>query len=198
MDLWRTWLGYDLPWASTGITDDEFFFLTNLCGTMTVEGQRTHMRDFFPRFVTEVGRDIRRFTKAKVDTWDLRHPWMKKRLVRMADVLSQRDQDMATYTNNLRRLEKSATVVDPMPAFDAIARDHRASGKKTLSIFIRDCVLGNSFPIDSRVQRMLDRYGLPTNERRLVSACLALNHNPRNVARLFYDAGGDDPFFIKR
>lgn len=29
-------------------------------------------------------------------------------------------------------------------------------------------------------------------------AALALNLNPRNVARLFYDAGGDGTFFTQR
>jgi hypothetical protein len=194
---WRHWLGKDLPWAGPGITDDEFFFLSTLCGTMTLDGQRTHMRRFFPSFVTEVGRDIRRFTKAVLDPWRLRSPWMKTRLVRMAEVLAQRDQDMAAYTNNLRRLEASATPTDPMPAFDTLVRDHRGGGQKTLSIFIRDCVLGNSFPIDSRVSNILNRYELPSDERCLVSAALSLGLNPRNVERLFYDAGGDGTFFTQ-
>jgi len=194
---WRAWLGDDLPWMGSGVSDDEFFFLSTLCGTMTVDGQRTHMRRFFPFFVAEAGRDVRSFTRAMLGPWRLRSPWMKTRLVRMAGILERRRQDMATYTNNLRRLEASATPSNPMPAFSAIVRDHGSGGPKTLSIFVRDCVPGNCFPTDSRVSSVLDRYELPHDELVLVKAALELKLNPRNVARLFYDAGGQGNFFTE-
>ena len=192
---WRSWLGDDLPWKSSSVSDDEFFFLSTLCGTMTVDGQRTHMRRFFPSFVAEAGRDVRSFTRAMLEPWRLRSPWMKTRLLRMAGILDQRRQDMAAYTNNLRRLEAAATSSNPMPAFSAIVRDHGGGGPKTLSIFVRDCVPGNCFPIDSRVSGVLDLYELPHDELVLVKAALQLGLNPRNVARLFYDAGGQGTFF---
>jgi len=115
----------------------------------------------------------------------------------MTEVLIQGNQTMTAYTDNLRRLEKNATPSDSMPAFDALIRDHGGGGQKTLSIFVRDCVLGNSFPIDSRVTNILQQYQLPADERRLVSAALALDLNARNVARLFYDAGGHGTFFTQ-
>jgi hypothetical protein len=65
---------------------------------------------------------------------------------------------------------------------------HAATGWKTLSVFVRDCVGGNCFPIDSRVQKELDRYGLPNDERTLVRLALELDRNPRQVARMFYQA----------
>lgn len=192
---WRSWLGNDLPWKGSGVSDDEFFFLSTLCGTMTVDGQRTHMRQFFPSFVAEAGRDVRSFTRAMLEPWRLRSPWMKARLLRMAWILEQRRQDMAAYTNNLRRLEAAATSSNPTPAFSAIVRDHGTAGPKTLSIFVRDCVPGNCFPIDSRVSSVLNLYELPHDELLLVKAALELGFNPRNVARLFYDAGGQGTFF---
>jgi hypothetical protein len=98
---------------------------------------------------------------------------------------------MADYVNHLRLLERSATPDNPMPALDTIIADHRATGWKTLSVFVRDCVGGNSFPIDSRVARELDRRGLPQDERALVGLSLALEHNPRQIARMFFAAGGE-------
>lgn len=77
-----------------------------------------------------------------------------------------------------------------MPALDAVIADHRAIGWKTLSVFVRDCVGGNSFPIDSRVAKELDRWGLPQDERRLVGLSLEINRNPRHIARMFFAAGG--------
>jgi hypothetical protein len=79
-----------------------------------------------------------------------------------------------------------------MPALDTIIRDHRASGWKTLSVFVRDCVKCNSFPIDSRVEKELKKRALPVDEGALVRLALALERNPRVVARVFYKAGGED------
>jgi hypothetical protein len=81
-----------------------------------------------------------------------------------------------------------------MPALDAIVADHRATGWKTLSVFVRDCVGGNCFPIDTRVKKELARHGLTLderNERLLVSLSLAMGRNPRQVNRMFYAAGGE-------
>ncbi len=78
-----------------------------------------------------------------------------------------------------------------MPALDALIRDHRATGWKTLSVFVRDCVGGNSFPIDSRVEKALRRHDLPVDERQLIRLTIAAGRNPRVVARMFYAAGGE-------
>src|SRR4029079_9834931 len=86
-------------------------------------------------------------TPAMVRDWKLRSTWMKTRLCRMASILSDRQMSMADYVNSLRRLEREANPENPMPALDAIVADHKASGWKTLSVFVRDCVGGNCFPI---------------------------------------------------
>jgi hypothetical protein len=98
---------------------------------------------------------------------------------------------MTEYVDYLKELETSATPRDPMRALDSIVKDLRATSKKTLSVFVRDCVGGNCFPIDSRVDKELDRHGLPVNERLLVSLSQAINRNPRQVARMYYEAGGE-------
>ncbi|HET7094437.1 MAG TPA: hypothetical protein VFI22_13185, partial [Thermomicrobiales bacterium] len=52
----RAWLDGDdapLPWAGSGVTSDEWFFITTLYGEMNLAGQRKHIRTFFPRFVQE-------------------------------------------------------------------------------------------------------------------------------------------------
>jgi hypothetical protein len=191
----RQWLdGADapLPWAyADGITPDEWFFITTLYGEMTLEGQRSHIRKYFPSlFVQAARRDSRNFVPEMAEYTGLRSAWMSQRLSRMADILRRRGQSMIEYTQDLRRFESSTTPTNPMPALDAIVRDHRAGGWKTLSVFVRDCVGGNCFPIDSRVQKELERHHLPADERHLVSLALAMGRNPRQVARMFYQAGG--------
>jgi hypothetical protein len=108
----------------------------------------------------------------------------------MAEVLHGRGLMMSDYVASLREIERRATPDDPMPALASIMRDHRAGEGKTLSVFIRDCVKGNCFPIDSRVAKQLDTYSLPVNERSLVSLCLGMELNPRKTARIFYQAAG--------
>ena len=97
---------------------------------------------------------------------------------------------MEEYTAGLRRLENGATPANPEPALEAIIRDHQATGWKTLSVFVRDCVGGHSFPIDSRVEKELNRWGLPVDERKLISLSLEIGRDPKKLARMFYVAGG--------
>ena len=190
------WLdgGAPLDWAGPGVTPDEWFFITTLYGEMTLDGQRTHIRTFFPRFVELAQRDMRNFTPALTADWKLRSGWMKQRLTRMANILNERHLTMTEYVSNLKELEQQAMARNPVPALDAIIADHRATGWKTLSVFVRDCVGGNCFPIDSCVKKELAQRGLPNDERDerlLVSLSLATGRNPRQIARMFYAAGGE-------
>jgi hypothetical protein len=189
----RGWLdeANTLPWAGEGVTSDEWFFITTLYGEMTMDGQRTHIRTFFPLYVQLAQGDMRNVTPEMVNSWRLRSGWMKSRLLRMAQILNDRAISMEEYVDRLRAIERGATAENPMPALDAIIADHRATGWKTLSVFVRDCVGGNCFPIDSRVAKELARRGLPEDERALVGLSLAVNRNPRQVARMFFAAGGD-------
>jgi hypothetical protein len=112
----------------------------------------------------------------------------------MAEILRERDLTMSDYVRHLQDLEKGASPRSPVPALDAMIADHRATGWKTLSVFVRDCVGGDCFPIDSRVRKELAQHGLPhdeRDERQLVSLSLAAGRNPRQVARMFYAAGGE-------
>lgn len=189
----RDWLdaASSIPWTGDGVTPDEWFFITTLYGEMTMDGQRTHIRAFLPQFVNLASGDMRAVSPEVVRDWKLRSGWMKTRLCRMAQILNERHMTMTDYVGYLRRLESDATPENPMPALDAIIADHRASGWKTLSVFVRDCVGGNSFPIDSRVAKALIRHELPQDERALVGLSLAIGRNPRQIARMFFAAGGE-------
>jgi len=194
----RAWLDGDsepLPWSHIDrVTADEWFFVSTLYGEMTLEGQRTHIRKFFPSlFVEAAHRDIRNFIPNMAEFRGLRSAWMRRRFCRMGEILRERGLSMTDYADELRSREAKATPEDPMPALDFIIRDHRATGWKTLSVFVRDCVGGNCFPIDSRVEKELRRHDLPIDERELVHLSLALHRNPRVVARMFYNAGGESP-----
>jgi hypothetical protein len=113
---------------------------------------------------------------------------MRARLCKMGKILRERGMSMSEYVEKLRSLEGNATPQSPTPALDRIIDDHQATGVKTLSVFVRDCVKGNSFPIDLRVRRQLEKHQLPEDEGLLVRMCLALDQNPRIVARIFYEA----------
>jgi|GEM_PF-1171457 len=197
----RGWLdGRDnpLPWAGPQVTPDEWFFVTTLYGQETLDQQRRHIRHYFPMFAELAQRDIRNLKPDLVGDWTLRSDWMKARLCHMGEILRNRDMTMAAYVEHLRRVEQMATPRDPMPALDAIIKDHRATGWKTLSVFVRDCVGGNCFPIDSRVENELRRHGLPVNERLLVGLSLSLDRNPRQIARMFFEAGGEGGNFSSK
>jgi hypothetical protein len=193
----RNWLdGEDepLPWHDRSrVTADEYFFVTTLYGNMNLEGQRTMIRKFFsPLFVEAAKRDIRNFRPDTPGYAGLRSSWMKDRLCTMAAVLRRRGCSMQEYVEELRALEKRAASDNPMPALDRIVENHGATGVKTLSVFVRDCVGGNCFPIDLRVRRQLENYDLPADERLLVRMCLALGQNPRELARIFYQAEAEE------
>ena len=189
------WLdGQDEPleWENPNkVTSDEWFFITTLYGEMTMAGQRSHIRKFFPSlFINAAQRDIRNFLPSMPEYSGLRSKWMSQRLYKMGEILRNRNLTMYQYSKELARLENTATSDNSMPALDQIISDHKATGWKTLSVFIRDCVGGNCFPIDSRVERELKKHSLPVEERTLVSLSLAAGRNPRRVARMFYEAGG--------
>ena len=200
----RTWLdGNEAPldWTYSAdspeyptVTADEWFFITTLYGTMTLAGQRTHIRKFYPiLFVAYASRDVRNFRPDLAAYSGLRQNWMKKRLIKMATILSADGDTMTSYVERLRELERAATPNNPTPARSEIFADHQTGSGKTLSVFVRECVLGNCFPIDSRVRTQLQLFSLPNQEKDeewLVQQCLEATRNPREVARIFYNAGG--------
>ncbi len=190
----RGWLdGNDqpLPWGGAESTADEWFFITTLYGQETRPQQRRRIRRYFPLFKELTAGRLENLIPSMIRDWTLRADWMKKRLCNMAEILRERGQTMAEYVDRLKDMEKNATPKDPMPALDAIVRDLCATSTKTLSVFVRDCVGGNCFPIDSRVEKELQPHGLPNHERLLVSLSLAMHRNPRQLARMFYEAGGE-------
>lgn len=190
--LWLDGEAEPMNWTlSEKITPDEWFFITTLYGEMTLEGQRTHIRKYFPTlFVQAARRDIRNFKPGLPEYAGLRSAWMSNRLCKMGSVLREGDMTMGEYVQKLRRIESSATPDNPMPALDKIIRDHSATGWKTLSVFVRDCAGGACFPIDTRVEKELKRHSLPVDEKRLVGLSLGIGGNPRQIARMFYEAGG--------
>ncbi len=182
-----------LDWTNPDqVTSDEWFFITTLYGTRTMPVQRTYIRKLYPPlFVFAGGRDVRGFGPDMPEYDGLYQNWMAPRLAKMGKILRDRGITMDQYTEGLRQLEKSATPERISPGLDAIIRDHQATGWKTLSVFVRDCVKGNVFSIDSRVEKELRRHALPADETLLIRLSLAIGRNPRKLARMFYTAGGD-------
>lgn len=129
----RAWIdGNDSPldWAySDHITADEWFFISTLYGEMNLDGQRTHIRKYYPTlFVEAADRDMRNFVPDMPEYQGLRSRWMSGRLSKMGAILRDRDITMGDYTESLREIESTAIPDNPMPALDTIIRDHQASG----------------------------------------------------------------------
>ena len=96
----RTWLdGADQPLDWTGpetVTPDELFFVTTLYGEMTLDGQQTHIRKYFPLlFVDAARRDMRNFVPGMPEYQGLRSNWMSRRLAKMGEILQDRSMTMA-------------------------------------------------------------------------------------------------------
>lgn len=56
------------------------------------------------------------------------------------------------------------------------------NGAKVLSLFARDSLKINSFPIDRHVRKFLIENNLPSNEKEMIKLCLSVGLNPRKVA----------------
>ena len=190
----RQWLNRAgvLKWQGDGITPDEWFFITTFYGPWEEPEQSKWVHRCFPWFVAECGRDIRRITPENTRDVSLGLPWMKTQLLQMAKVLKDRRMSMQEYVAWLRGKDTLASPQNPIPALEFFKRDHDKDlpGKewKTLSVFFRDCVQGNCFPIHRRVANKSRQFGLPQDETRLVVLCLETGRNPRLLARLFYQA----------
>jgi len=189
----RRWLdGPDapLPWSEpAAVSSDEWFFITTLCGDLQPDAQRTQIRKHFATlFVARANRDIRSFRPELVRGAALWSSSMTNRLCKMGEILRDRGQSMSAYVAVLKKLERDADLRDPMPALDALVLLHQTTAHKTLSHFIRDCVLGNAFPLDAHTLKQLAHYNLPPDERLLVTLSLELNRNPRPISRLLSHA----------
>lgn len=65
------------------------------------------------------------------------------------------------------------------------------SSTKIASCFLRDCVKADVFPIDSRVEKVLDHLGLPADSWAIMLACERLKIPTRIFARAVYDRYAD-------
>lgn len=66
------------------------------------------------------------------------------------------------------------------------------NGTKVLSLFCRDALQIESFPIDRHVRRLLVENGLPTDESAMIDICLSCAFDPNSVAHLLVRFGSRD------
>lgn len=162
----------DKPWITGlkeqySLNDEEwtaecFFLITVSWGPWKIKRQMqvwNNMKETYP----EVIEDIR---NAKKGFKGFPFAWQNNRVITLANNLRKNNKSLSQMVDGLRQM-------DGAKARDAIATIAGAKNfKKTISCFVRDFLLKNTFPLDSRVLEMLACLGLPNEEDQMIKLCL--------------------------
>lgn len=73
-----------------------------------------------------------------------------------------------------------------------------SNGTKVLSLFCRDALKIDSFPIDRHVRRILQENNLPIKEEKMISICKASGLDPRKVATALAKINVENPSWNKK
>ena len=142
-------------------TPDRFFLITVSWGPWNVGRQLQVWKNFMNSY-EDVIEDIR---NARKDFKGFPLNWQNDRVKSLAKNLSEERTDFMTLIDRLK----------PLSGIEA--RDHLSElcnvkqNKKIISCFVRDFLLKETFPIDTRVNEMLGCFGLPSDEDQVVRLC---------------------------
>ena len=113
--------------------------------------------------------------------------WQNKTVETLAESLRVMSMTMETFCSKVQWL---ATNMDPALAKRWFYKScGNPQGFKTLSLFCRDSLKIEAFPIDRHVSRRLALYNLPVDENALVHLCMQAALNVREVAVSFVQTG---------
>ena len=142
------------------------------------------MKNKYPKVV----EDLR---EAREDFKGFPLPWQNARIMAASRYLR----------NNSKALKDVISELRPLPGLEAI--NYLADicevkqNKKTISCFIRDFLLKDTFPIDTRVAAMLSCLELPKTEEEVVEVCKKEGISSRVLDRMFYSQWDECPGKLK-
>lgn len=112
------------------------------------------------------------------------YKWQKAFLEAIVSYLRQHE---TTLNDLVKRFKESGPGLSLAEMEIALG----TNSTKIASCFLRDCVRADVFPIDSRVEEVLDHYGLPIDSWAIMEACERLKIPTRIFARAAYDRSAE-------
>ena len=169
----------------TAVKSADHWLITCICyGPWREQRQKRVWQRAGPRFERDLGGDIRNITEDNVRDLGFPFGWQREWLV--------------SLSNYLRKCRMSfGELVRTLPEDGIEARNELLEalgvkeGTKVLSVFVRDCLKRDVFPIDTRVHSLLSALVLPQDERALVRLCRKANVSPRVLNRMLYSHQGE-------
>lgn len=164
----------------------DHWLITCICyGPWREERQKEVWQRAGPRFDQDLGGDIRTITEDNVHNLGFPLSWQREWLVSLSNYLRNQGMSFAELVKALPE--------DGLEARDELLKALRVKGgvSKILSVFVRDCLKRDVFPIDTRVQSLLSALVLPQDERALVRLCQRAGVSPRVLNRVFYSHQGE-------
>jgi len=167
------------------VKSPEHWLITCICyGPWREERQKEVWQRAGPRFEADFGGDIRNITEGNVRDLGLPLPWQRQWLVNLSNYLRNQGKSFGEVVEALSE--------DGLKARDELLKALGVKGDKSkiLSVFVRDCLKRDVFPIDTRVQFLLSALKLPQDERELVRLCQKAEVSPTVLNRMFYSHQG--------
>jgi hypothetical protein len=112
------------------------------------------------------------------------YPWQRAFLHSMVGYLKRNQTSLAVLTGRFLNGGPRSALAEM-----ELAMGTRAT--KIAACFLRDCVRLDVFPIDSRVGKVLEKYGLPGDSWAIAEACERLQLPTRVFARAVYRRSSD-------
>ncbi len=106
--------------------------------------------------------------------------WQASNIRNFNSFLARGDTTVGEFREALRR-------AGPHVSRAALQSILKTSSTKIIDCYLRDFVRVDSFPIDTRVQRVLDAYGIAGDSWSMVEICRRNGVDPRTLARAVYE-----------
>lgn len=175
-EVWISSIKKDYNLNDNEWTPDCFFLITTSWGPWVISRQMdvwSRMKHTFPG----VKDDIR---NADENFNGFPFGWQNNRVIAISKYLKQTSKSFRDIIEQFKSL-------NAVESRDCLAEISGATqNKKTISCFIRDFLLKNTFPIDTRVSEMLSCLGLPSDEDQIIKLCEMDNVNSRILDRMLY------------
>lgn len=110
--------------------------------------------------------------------------WQNKYVNTLAKNLREEHRDMEKFCEQIKLYRKCARHL--LYEFADVPK-----GSKVLSLFCRDSLNVQAFPIDRHVKAKLEELGLPVDEEEMIKICEKAKLNPKKVATAFVRDAGD-------